>query len=78
MSLQETTGSLFTLDGELPKEQFSKPPVETFYFINFSKLTNVNDLVKILSSLGFGISDKNPYFEEVKEFLDLDKPVTLK
>jgi hypothetical protein len=69
MSLQETSGSL---DFQIKKDE------EIFYYINFSKLSNVNDLVKILASLGFGISDKNPYFEDVKEFLDLDKPVTLK
>jgi len=69
MSLEATSGSL---DFQIKKEE------EIFYYINFSKLSNVNDLVKILASLGFGISDKNPYFEDVKEFLDLDKPVTLK
>jgi hypothetical protein len=69
MSLEATSGSL---DFQIKKDE------EIFYYINFSKLGNVNDLVKILASLGFGISDKNPYFEDVKEFLDLDKPVTLK
>ena len=69
MSLEATSGSL---DFQIKKDE------EIFYYINFSKLSNVNDLVRILASLGFGISDKNPYFEDVKEFLDLDKPVTLK
>lgn len=50
---------------------------ETFYYINFSKLQNVNDLVLVLASMGFGLSDKNPGFEQVKQFLDLDKPVKL-
>lgn len=51
---------------------------EIFYYINFSKLKNVNDLVLVLASMGFGVSDKNPNFEEIKDFLDLDKPVRLK
>jgi hypothetical protein len=41
-------------------------------------MQNVNDLVKVLASMGFGVSTQNPYFEEIKEFLDLDKPVRLK
>jgi hypothetical protein len=56
----------------------AKKEEEIFYYINFSKMQNVNDLVKVLASMGFGVSDKNPNFEEIKEFLDLDKPVRLK
>ena len=78
MSLQETSGSLFGLNGEIKQETKTNPNEEIFYFIDFTKLTNVNDLVKILASLGFGISDKNPYYEELKEFLDLDKPIRMK
>jgi len=73
--LEEQSGSIFNIDGDV---QLPKPPEETFYFIDFSKLTNVNDLVKILASLGFGISDKNPYYNEVKQFLDHDRPVKIK
>lgn len=51
---------------------------EIFYYVNFSKLQNVNDLVMVLASMGFGLSDKNPNFEQVKPFLDLDRPVRLK
>ena len=77
MSLQATSGSIFNLNGEIvePKQN---PNEETFYFIDFSKLQNVNDLVKILASLGFGISNKNPYYNEIKQFLDHDRPVKMK
>ena len=77
MSLQPTSGSIFNLNGEIvePKQN---PNEETFYFIDFSKLQNVNDLVKILASLGFGISNKNPYYNEIKQFLDHDRPVKMK
>jgi hypothetical protein len=61
-----------SLDFQLNKDE------EIFYFIDFSKLGNVNDLVKVLASMGFGISDKNPHYEEIKQFLDLDRPVKLK
>ena len=71
MNLQAETGSL---DFQIKKDE----SVETFYYVNFSKLTNVNDLILVLSSMGFGISDKNPGYENIKQFLDLDKPVRLK
>jgi hypothetical protein len=69
MDFTETTGSL---DFQIKKDE------ETFYYVNFSKLTNVNDLVLVLSSMGFGLSDRNPNFDSIKQFLDLDKPVRLK
>lgn len=69
---EEVTGSL-----ELPNLK-KLDDQEIFYYINFSKLKNVNDLVLVLASMGFGVSDKNPNFEEIKDFLDLDKPVRLK
>ena len=56
----------------------TKQDEEIFYFVNFSKMENVNDLVKVLSTMGFGISDKNPHYEDIKQFLDLDRPVKLK
>lgn len=71
MNFETTTGSLD------PTKETTNPNQETFYYINFSKLQNVNDLVLILSSMGFGISDRNPGFDSVKQFLDLDKPVRL-
>lgn len=74
MSLQPTSGSIFTINGDIKPEQNQ----ETFYFIDFTKLQNVNDLVKILASLGFGISDRHPNYEELKSFLDLDRPVKIK
>ena len=71
MEFETTTGSLDPTKETIVGNQ------ETFYYINFSKLQNVNDLVLVLESMGFGLSDKNPGFEQVKQFLDLDKPVRL-
>lgn len=69
MDLQPATGSL---DFQIKKDE------ETFYYVNFTKLQNVNDLILVLASMGFGLSDRNPNFEQIKQFLDLDKPVRLK
>ena len=71
MNFETTTGSID------PTKETTNTNQETFYYINFSKLSNVNDLVLVLASMGFGLSDKNPGFEQVKQFLDLDKPVRL-
>lgn len=54
------------------------PNEEIFYFVDFSKLKNVNDLMLVLASMGFGISNKNPHFDSIKQFLDNDRPVKLK
>ena len=70
---ESVSGSL-----DLPNIKKLDDNQEIFYYINFSKLQNVNDLVLVLASMGFGVSDKNPNFEEIKQFLDLDKPVRLK
>lgn len=70
MSLQQTTGSL-NLEESINKTTNE----EIFYFIDFSKLKNVEDLVTVLAAMGFGLSNKHFHFEKVKEFLDLDRPV---
>lgn len=67
-----------SVSGSIELPNLKKLDEEIFYYINFSKLQNVNELVLVLSSMGFGLSDKNPNFEEIKQFLDLDKPVRLK
>ena len=77
MNFETHTGSL-DIEESLKKINIDGHNQETFYYINFAKLSNVNDLVLVLASMGFGISDKNPNFDSIKDFLDLDKPVRLK
>lgn len=69
---EPATGSL-----EFPTSTFNKPE-ETFYFIDFTKMTRVEDLILVLQALGFGLSDKHPHFELLQKFLDMDKPVKIK
>ena len=49
--------------------------MESLYLIDFSEITSVNQLVLILSSVGFQFSPHHPYFEQLKPFLDLDTPL---
>lgn len=45
------------------------------YLIDFSKLTSVNDLVTILSCMGFTFAGQHPYIETIKPFLNLENPI---
>ena len=45
------------------------------YLVDFSKLTSVNDLVTILSCMGFTFAGTHPYIDNVKPFLNLDNPI---
>jgi len=45
------------------------------YLIDFSKLTSVNDLVTILSCMGFTFVGTHPYIENIKPFLNLENPI---
>ena len=70
MEFQQATGSL-NLEESINKTTNE----ELFYFIDFTKLKSVEDLIKIMAAMGFGLSNKHFQFEEIKQFLDLDRPV---
>ena len=72
MEFQTISGSL-----ELPNLKRLNEKEELFYFVNFSKMNSVQDLIIVLQAMGFGLSERHPLFEQVKPFLDLDKGVPL-
>ena len=47
----------------------------SLYLIDFSKITSVNDLVLILSLIGFSFSPMHPGFQSLLPFLNLDNPI---
>ena len=49
--------------------------MDSLYLIDFSKCNSVNDLMIILSSIGFTFSPYHPGFENLKPFLNLDSPI---
>jgi hypothetical protein len=55
----------------------TKVDMDSLYLIDFSKISSVNDLVLILSSVGFQFSPHHPYFEQLKPFLNLDTPIPI-
>jgi hypothetical protein len=48
---------------------------DSLYMVDFSKCTNVNDLMIILSSIGFTFSPYHPGFNTLRPFLALDNPI---
>ena len=53
----------------------NKIDMDSLYLIDFSKFTSVNDLMIILSSIGFTFSPHHPGFETLKPFLNLETPI---
>jgi hypothetical protein len=67
MDFQQPTKA--TLDGKPLVNQDAQ------YFIDFSKLNRMEDLIMILACVGFVFSPQHPHFEFLQQFLALDKPV---
>ena len=45
------------------------------YYIDFSKLQRIEDLILILAAIGFTFSPKHPHFELLKPFMNLGAPI---
>ena len=45
------------------------------YFIDFSKLNKIEDLIMILACCGFVFSPQHPHWELLQPFIALDKPI---
>jgi hypothetical protein len=48
---------------------------DALYFIDWSKLRDVNDLVLIIASLGISMSPMHPAWEQIEHLMDLSRPV---
>lgn len=51
---------------------------DSLYLVDFSKCESVNDLMTILSVVGFQFSPSHPGFQYIKQFLALDKPIPMR
>jgi hypothetical protein len=63
-----------TLNGEAPKKEFDH---KMGYMVDFTKLTNVNDLVIILSAMGISFPGNHPLIQHLSPFLNLESPFPL-
>ena len=71
MSTQfNTTPIKATLDGSNPK--INK---DALYFIDFSKMNRMEDLILILASIGFSFSPSHPHWEILQQFVNLENPI---
>lgn len=68
-----TSGSSFIdINGNILKTEINP---NAYYFIDWSKMSSVQDLVTILAAAGFHYSPSHPNFELIKPLLDLENPV---
>jgi hypothetical protein len=51
---------------------------DSLYLVDFSRCESVNDLMTILSVVGFQFSPSHPGFPYIQKFLALDKPIPLR
>jgi hypothetical protein len=51
--------------------------MNSLYLVDFSKCQSVNDLMTILSVVGFQFSPSHPGFQYIQQFLALDKPMPM-
>jgi hypothetical protein len=48
---------------------------KALYYIDWSKLEKVEDLITILACIGFSFSPTHPYWNMLERFVDLDSPI---
>jgi hypothetical protein len=48
---------------------------DALYFIDWSKLKDINDLIMIIASLGISMSPMHPAWSQIEHLMDLDRPV---
>ena len=60
------------LDGTVRQPEVD---MNSLYLVDFSKCQSVNDLMTILSVVGFQFSPSHPGFQYIQQFLALDKPI---
>ena len=71
----ETTGSINEIGGFKINPSIEPKIEDAYYYVDYNKLTSVNDLMVILSAVGFNFHTSHPHFNAVKDFLDLSNPV---
>ena len=77
--ISQESGSLNSIGGYDLNKMFGKKETKidekALYAVNWGALTNVNDLVKILASIGFVFGTQHGHFQEIKHLLDLENPI---
>lgn len=53
----------------------TKVEMDALYFIDWQKVSTVNDLILIIASLGMSFSPTHPAWDQLKSLVDLDRPI---
>ena len=70
-SVNEPTTIKANLDGTT----YHEVNQDALYFIDFSKLQRIEDLILILAAIGFTFSPRHPHFELLQPFMNLGQPI---
>jgi hypothetical protein len=65
-----------SLDGTSTLKEVNIDP-KMGYMVDFTRLTNVNDLVVILSAMGISFPGNHPLIQHLTPFLNLESPFPL-
>jgi len=66
----QTVKSTLSLDQETPT-----PDMNSLYFVDWDKVSNVNDLMVIIASMGISFSPYHPAWDRIKGFVDYSNPI---
>ena len=69
MSEQQQRETTISLEGTPKVDQ------KALYFIDWSQLTNINDLILIIAALGISMSPTHPVWPQIEHLMDLTNPV---
>ena len=58
-------------------QSLPKADPNSLYFIDWSKINNVNDLMIIIAAMGISFSPHHPAWERIKGFVDYSNPINL-
>jgi hypothetical protein len=57
------------------QQDLPKPEKDSLYFIDWGKVTSVNDLFLIIAALGVSFSPQHPAWDMLKHLMDYSNPV---
>ncbi len=70
----ETIKSTLSLQQNIELPEADK---NSLYFVDWTKVTNVNDLMVIIASMGISFSPYHPAWDRIKGFVDYSNPMPL-
>lgn len=57
-------------------KKLNNPNERTYFLVDFSKVSNMEEILLLLASIGILISNDNPLYPQLEHLLIKDKPLT--